>query len=686
MGNYLFANIIVDLNTSALNKCFIFKIPEELKKDIHQGSKVIFPFGKGNTDREGYVIEVLTYEQLKNKKFYKNDEYFKNIDAIDNLKFIKSLSSSKIGLTEILLKIAIFLCKEYFCPLNICINTVLPIKKIVKKNSRQIDAIKKYDLGSIEKNDIVLNEEQQKVVDDIVSDYKSGTFTEHLINGVTGAGKTEVYLRIIERVLKDNKTAIVMIPEIALTNQTVMRLKQKFGEKVAIIHSKMSNGDKYIQYNKCMTGEATILVGPRSAVFAPFDNLGIIVIDEENDSAYKSETNPKYDTIEVARFRCKEQNAVLCLLSATPHIDVYYRAINNDNIKIHYLTKRASSEKPEVHIVDMKDEVKHDNKTLFSKLLTEKINERLEKKEQVMLYMNRRGFDTIITCKNCGETLKCPHCDVSLVSHNDGTLKCHYCDYEIKEPLLCPKCNSLDLEKYGIGTEKLEEMCISIFPTAKVIRMDRDTTKGKDGYDKIIEKFRSGAADILIGTQMIVKGHDFPNVTLVCVMMADLALFANNYKAAENTFSMLTQCIGRSGRKKIGESIIQTYNPTNEVIRFSAIQDYRAFFDHEIIFRKKLLYPPFSKILYIKLSSAFVDDVTIYSQNLKLLITTKNIYGATILGPTNAHPFKVKDIYSMYIYVKCKNIKDAKFFRNIAYKYIDYINKQKSLKIDFDIE
>lgn len=686
----VFASIIVDISVESLNKPFIYVIPKELVNQIKEGDRVIIPFGKNNKDKEGYVLEILNLEELKEKKYFQNDDYFKKDDSIDNLKEIASIAKNKIAVNEILFKIAIFLCKEYSAPIQNCIKAVLPVKRVVRKNKKQVDAISKYNVNENDKktrDEIVLNDEQNKIIKDVTKNYRNGVFNEHLIYGVTGSGKTEVYLKIIEEVINDGKQVIVLIPEIALTHQTVIRLKEKFADNIAIIHSRMSEGDKYIQYKKCEDGKTSILVGPRSAIFAPFENLGLVVMDEVNDSSYKSETIPRYNTIDVARFRCKEQNATLLTLSATPNIDLYYEANKKDsNIILHKLSKRASSTLPEVLIVDMKKEVKSGNKSVFSKILIDKINERLERKEQVMLYMNRRGYNTIFTCKSCGNTYKCPHCDVALVSHSDGMLKCHYCGYEVREPMLCPICKSNEIEKYGMGTEKLEEMCIDLFPNAKVLRMDRDTTSAKDGHDKIIEKFRSGKADILIGTQMIVKGHDFPNVTLVAIMRADLSLYTESYKAAEDTFALLTQCVGRSGRKVSGESIIQCFDTDSFVYDLVKEQNFEKFYDEELKQRKKLSYPPFSKLLNIRVGANNDAYLNTFMDNLKVVLDNKNDTNAKILGPTKTNPEKVKDIHFRKIIVKCNTVDEAKKYRTISKKFKEYSDKKNFLKIVFDIE
>ena len=684
-----FANIIIDLTTSALNKSFVFRVPDSLNGKVKRGDKVIVPFGSSNKDREGYVLEILSIDELKEKKFYKTDKYFKTSDAIDNLKEIKDIAEEKISANDILLKIAIFLYREYAAPIAACINTVLPVKEKVRKNKRQVDVIENYEVVDAEKrerDEIELNSEQKKVVDSIIDSHKENIFTEHLVFGITGSGKTEVYIKVIEEVLREGKQVIVLIPEIALTHQTVIRLKEKFNENIAIIHSRMSKGERYIQYQKCESGEAKVLVGPRSAVFAPFENLGLIVIDEVNDESYKSDTTPRYETLNVARYRCSEQKATLVSLSATPNVDLYYEAENGGRIKLHKLNKRASSTLPKVKLVDMKKEVRENGNSIFSRELIDAINKRLEKHEQVMLYMNRRGYDTIFTCKACGETIKCPHCDVALVSHNNGHLMCHYCGYEIDEPLVCPICKSKDIEKYGMGTEKLEELAMDLFPNARILRMDRDTTKEKNAHDKIIKKFREGKADILIGTQMIVKGHDFPNVTLVAVMRGDLASNVQDYKASESAFSMITQCVGRSGRKVEGESIIEAYDTDSISLKEAANQDYIAFYEEEIKRRKKLNYPPFSKLLYITISCELKHVLDEASENLKLVLEKKNKVGATILGPTKTNPEKIKDTYYRRIIIKCKTKIEAKQFRSLTYSYIDYIDNSKIIKIISDIE
>ena len=478
----------------------------------------------------------------------------------------------------------------------------------------------------------------------------------------------------------------MLIPEISLTYQTVIRLKKEFDNHVAIIHSKMSQGEKYIQYNKCLNNEVDILVGPRSAIFAPFDNLGLVVIDEVNDKAYHSDSTPRYSTLDVARFRCKFQNAMLLTLTATPTVSYFYNS-NNSNIFLHKLSKRASNEVslPKVNIVDMKEEYKNKNKSPFSSILKNKINETLNRNEQVMLYMNRRGYSRILTCINCGYTFTCPHCDISLTLHNDGMLRCHYCGHEEKEPLICPVCHDTKLTKYGLGTQKLEELCQKEFKNARILRMDRDTTIKKNGHDEIIKKFMNHEADILIGTQMIVKGHDFPYVTLVGVMCADMFLNIPDFTATEEAFSILTQCIGRSGRKKQGEALIQVYNTDNNVIKSVASQNYIKFYNEEIEYRKKLLYTPICILLNLNLSSISESYLFEIAKDIKLFLSSIVYDKDIILGPARPNPSKIKDNYLITFNIKTLDINNAKIYREKLDEFINKKNKFGKLKYYFDI-
>ena len=684
-NNSLYASVIVDIDSDAVDKAFLYLIPKELESEIKIGDKVLFPFGKGNKEKEGFVISIDTKEDLKNSERAKNDDYLKKDDSYDNAKALISLAKNKFPVTEMLMDLAKFLSEEYLAPMSSCLKTVLPVKRELRKNKRRIDVIDKYEQKVIKKP--ILNDEQKRIIDDLTSSYFTHKYSNHLLYGITGSGKTEVFLSVIEQVLNDNKEVIVLIPEISLTYQTMSRLRERFGDKVGIINSSMSEGEKYLQIKKCLDKEISILVGPRSAVFAPFENLGLIVMDEEDDNSYKSELTPRYDTYTVADYRCKKQNAMFLSLSATPTFTSFYEAQKGKDLKLHRLTKRAvdNIELPTCHIVDMRREYKSGNNTIFSKLLVEKINDRLNKKEQILLFMNRRGYNKTLTCIECGETIKCPHCDVPLTFHADGSLKCHYCGYVTTDIKDCPKCHSKKLNSFGIGTEKLEAKTRELFPNAKILRMDRDTVTKKDAYDEIVKIFNNKEADILIGTQMIVKGHDFSNVTLVGIMCADMVLNIEKYDAQEKAFSLLTQMSGRSGRKTQGECVIQTYNPENLSLEYIKDADYEKFYNDEIKFREEFNYPPIKKLLIITMKSLVEEVVDMNASNLQNYLKI-NYSKNTILGPVTPNPSKIKDNYFRNIFVKCDSIDEAKEIRKSAYDYLRQKDPRRETTIIFDIE
>ncbi|MDO5564374.1 MAG: primosomal protein N' [Eubacteriales bacterium] len=669
-----YASIIIDITNEAVDRPFYYFIPLNLNNQISIGTKVLVPFGNSNNLKEGFVISILNEDEVLFDK--------------EKIKEINNIAKNKISINDILLKMAIYMSKEYLCPLNLCLKTVLQVKRTIRKNIRQIDISKYYEENtdtSLNKKHI-LNEEQNKCKNDILLDINKEKFSYNLLYGITGSGKTEVYMSIINEVIKMNKKVIILIPEISLTYQTVIRLSKRFIGKVAIIHSKMSEGEKFIQYEKCINNEIDILVGPRSAIFAPFENLGLIIIDEEHDRSYISETSPRYNTIDLAEFRAKSQNATLLLGSATPSLKTYTRALNGE-ISIHKLTKRASnqSQLAKTYVVDLRDEFKNKNKSPFSKILNNLILEKLEKKEQIILFMNRRGYSNLINCRSCGHTIKCPHCSVALTVHKNSLLKCHYCGYEIKEPLFCPECKSPHIGTFGMGTEKLETYVKKNYPKARVLRMDADTTQKKGSLDKIIEKFRNKEADILIGTQMIVKGHDFPNVSLVGIMAADMSLYIPDYKSSELTFQLITQCSGRSGRSIEGDVVIQTYDPDHYAIEYASNQDYEKFYQCEIEFRKMLNYPPFIYLLSIEISCLDESYLNIFIKNIKAYLI-KNIKDVDIFGPSNANIYKIKDVYRKMIYIKGKNKEELKIIRNDLNSYIKSKNDKSYIKCNFNIE
>ncbi len=507
--------------------------------------------------------------------------------------------------------------------------------------------------------DLKLTSEQANAYNKIIQSMNEKKFKEFLIYGVTGSGKTEIYLQLIKKVLQENKTSIMLVPEISLTPQMVDRFIARFGqEQIAVLHSKLSVGERYDQWQRIKRNEAKIVIGARSAVFAPVENLGLIIIDEEHDDSYKSEMPPRYDTKEICRYIAYKNKIPFVLGSATPDINTFYKA-QNSKIEQLTLTKRAnSSNLPEIKIVDLRDELINGNKTMISRELYDCILNNLKQKRQTILFLNRRGFSTFVMCRECGNTIKCKNCNITLTYHRkDNKLKCHYCGYEQNNVTKCPECNSTKIKYFGTGTQKLEEQIKIMFPQATTIRMDVDTVSKKNSHEEILNKFKNDNIDILIGTQMVVKGHHFPNVTLVGVIAADSSLNMEDYRANEKTFQILTQVAGRAGRENLpGKVIIQTYNPDSFSIECSCKQDYNIFYDTEIKLRKQLKYPPFYDIILIGISSSDEKNVeevsnTIYKSLLKQI---NNLNEITLYKPRPAPIDKIKNKYRWRLIIKGK--------------------------------
>ena len=499
-----------------------------------------------------------------------------------------------------------------------------------------------------------LSKEQQEVVDEILHEYRQGVRDTYLLRGVTGSGKTEVYMELIEQVIGLGKQAIVLIPEIALTYQTLLRFYQRFGDRVSVMNSKLSPGERSDQFERAQKGEIDIMIGPRSALFTPCERLGLSIIDEEHEASYKSETMPKYHAREVAKEICHMHEASLLLGSATPSLEAYFQA-KEGKIKLFELNNRlAGGELPTVYIEDLREELKQGNRSIFSRRLKELLQDRLEKGQQSMLFLNRRGFAGFVSCRACGHVMKCPHCDVSLSEHKNGKLVCHYCGYETPQVTKCPQCGSKYILGFRAGTQQIEEMLLREFPQARVLRMDADTTKNKDSYEKILSQFANEEADILVGTQMIVKGHDFPKVTLVGVIAADMSLHVGDYRAAERTFQLLTQAAGRAGRSTLpGEVVIQTYQPEHYAVVQAAKQDYEGFYEEEIAYRDIMMYPPVANMMAILVLSN--DELTGMAHANELVDAMRRQFvkeRLSVIGPAAASIGKINDIYRSIIYVK----------------------------------
>lgn len=744
MANY--ANIIVDISIEKLDYPFTYRIPEELKDIIRLGDMVQIPFGKANRLIKGFVIgfldEVAMSPSIQMKEIaavvadtsgtgqlielaeYIRQEFGGTLNqalktVLPMKKQTKAKERKQVRLLlskqrqEALLqsyekKHAVAKARllqalseeeelDYSIitgKLNVSSATIKAFEKegYIEITSERVFRNPLPNEGGGQYRPI-LNEEQEKIVSGICNDYKNGVRRTYLIHGVTGSGKTEVYMELIEHVVKDHKQAILLIPEIALTYQTMMRFFHRFGNRISILHSKLSEGERYDQLERAKNGEIDIMIGPRSALFTPFSNLGLIIIDEEHENSYKSETIPRYHAREVAIYRAMQNQAMVVLGSATPSVESYYRAKNKE-YELYTLCRRYNEkELPKASVIDLREELKQGNRSMFSSYLLEQISERLHKKEQIMLFLNRRGATSFISCRSCGTVLKCPHCDVSLTYHMDGKLKCHYCGYEEVNKKLCPTCGSKYIGGFRVGTQKVEESIKELYPHARVLRMDADTTKNKGGYETILAAFANQEADILVGTQMIVKGHDFPNVTLVGILAADMSLNVDDYHASERTFQLLTQAAGRAGRgKREGEVVIQTYNPEHFAIKTAQKQDYVAFYQEEIAYRKLLNYPPCGHLLMVLITSEKEADAEKLAGSLYEIasahtesIRTNPLESAIILGPADAKIKKIQDVYRKVLYVKARKYSVLVSIKNRIEEYREQTGYQFGMvQFDFD--
>ncbi|SES73783.1 primosomal protein N' [Anaerobranca gottschalkii] len=535
----------------------------------------------------------------------------------------------------------------------------------------------------------ILNEEQKKAFDQLVKAFDSGNKEIFLLKGITGSGKTEIYLQFTQHVVNSGKDVIILVPEIALTPLMVSRFKSRFGDKVAVLHSGLSEAQKFDEWLKIKDGKVKIVVGARSAVFAPFKNLGVIIIDEEHESTYKQEVQPRYVTKDVAEYRISQEKGVLLLGSATPSVESYYYA-QNGYYKLLELTNRANNRAlPNINIVDMKEELIQGNKSIFSRLLYNSINETLQRGEQVILFLNKRGFSATTLCRNCGFTFKCPHCDVNLTSHHKGNfLICHYCNYSLTSPKFCPKCKGKHLRFNGLGTEKLKEEIEKHFPNGRVIRMDNDTMTTASSYNEVYQMFNEGKANVLVGTQMIAKGFDFPKVTLVGIILADLSLNFPDFRSSEKTFQLITQVAGRAGRAELnGKVILQTYTPEHYSIKNSATYNYLEFYHQELKIRESLKYPPFTRLAKIEVMAKVEGDgkkaIDQIYNSLKPKINNLS-EDIQILGPVVPAITKIRGLYRYILIIKFPKGSALLDVIN-SYNFKKYIkNNVTSIKVDID--
>ena len=714
----MYAYVLVEIKAKALDKTFVYRIPEGL--NVQVGIRVLVPFGFRKL--EGFVLKIedsneFDYEikdviGIIDEKPIINDEMLELGKYISKKTLSPLVSAYQTMLPKALkAKANLKINKKYVSYLVVSdtepilktdnqkkiYNLILENKKILKKNVSDISLytvnslIKKGYIKEIKEEVYRLDDdfEENKIKYELTSEQKKvlervdlTNFKPYLLHGVTGSGKTFVYIKMIEKVLELEKEAILLVPEISLTPQVVKIFKSYFGKVVAILHSGLSDGEKYDEWRKIEEKKVSIVIGARSAIFAPFTNLGIIIIDEEHSDTYKQENIPRYSAIDVAIKRCKTYNIPLILGSATPSVQSYTRAISSV-YELLELKERINHNLPKVTLIDMKDEFKKGNR-VFSSLLKKLINEALEKQEQVIILLNRRGFNTVHTCKECGYTLKCPNCDIPLTYHKStNSMKCHYCNFTTSKLLKCPNCHSKNINSFGIGTEKLEELIIKEFPLAKTIRMDIDTTRKKGSHAKIINDFKNLKYNVLVGTQMISKGLDFPNVTVVGVINGDSSLNIPDYRSAERTFDLLNQVAGRAGRDlKKGEVVIQGFNMTHYSILAAKNHDYKSFYKEEIKIRKALKYPPFYNLCYIKIYGKNYEEVS--GEALKVFhYLKKEIPNNIILGPSNSNPPKINNIYYVGIIIKFKNTKEIiDSLRFVDNKYKN--NNKVKLEVDLN--
>ena len=540
--------------------------------------------------------------------------------------------------------------------------------------------------GSREAPKITFTPEQQAAVSRFEQDYREGRRNTYLLYGVTGSGKTEVYMEMIRQVVQMGKQAIVLIPEIALTYQTVMRFYRYFGQRVSIMNSRLSAGERYDQMMRAKAGEVDVMIGPRSALFTPFPDLGLIVIDEEHEPTYKSEQVPRYHARETAVKRAELEGAGVVLGSATPSLEAMYRARKGEYVLLTMKNRSRMQSMAQVHIADLRAELKEGNRSILSRRLQELMEERLEKKEQIMLFLNRRGYSGFVSCRECGQAVKCPHCNVSLSVHRGGKMVCHYCGYEQPKVTRCPECGSPYIGEFRAGTQQIEDLVKKRFPEAKILRMDMDTTRQKDAHEKILEAFANEEADILVGTQMIVKGHDFPNVTLVGVLAADMSLYTDDYRSGERTFQLLTQAAGRAGRgERPGDVVIQTYDPGHYAIEAAAAQDYEMFYEQEIAYREMMGYPPAENLTAVHVSCEDEELLEKGCHYLKeYILRIKGNVPVQVIGPASPGIDKIRDVYRRVIYLKSPRYDTLVKIKDLMEKYIEINSGFDKMRIQFD--
>lgn len=746
------AKVIIGISTKALNKLFTYNIPTDLENTVEIGSVVLVPFGRGNHLKEGYVIDVgeitekLDFElkdissvqdqvqvekELIQLAYWMHRRYQCNITAS-----LKLMLPRDINVTMLTRKTIVI--KDYMLPLlNTYVESIKDSNKFKKRyeilsfvqniinNSEsdeyyfvEKDILTQFStssamIKSLEKLGLLLRtdeayERKIQVLKQIKADNKLdlnseqgfafdtireslGRHENYLLHGITGSGKTEVYLQVIEEVLKAGKSAILLIPEIGLTPQTIHRFSSRFGGIVGVMHSRLNLGERYEQWQKAKNGDVRIMIGARSAIFTPFNDIGVIIIDEEHEHTYKSEQNPRYHAREVAIKRAMNHHCPVILGSATPLIDNYYKALNNQYTLLELNAKAVIGARKNVHLIDMRQELENGNMSILSDDLNKAIVKALENKEQVILFLNRRGYANFVSCRKCGFVYTCDDCDVSMTYHKtNNRLICHFCGASKPLAKTCPSCDSKYIKAFGAGTQKIEAYMKQIFPDTNIARMDQDTTNTKNGHEEILGAFKRKEIDILIGTQMVAKGHDFHNVTVVGVLAADISLNADDFRASEKTFQLITQVIGRTGRGiKHGDAFIQTYQPEHYSIKHALVEDYKGFYEEEIMFRKAMIYPPYCHLLnIISLSEneaecrrLLNDCVTVIEDMFKNVEDPKFV----VLGPAQTSIGKIKGYYRYRVIVKGSSYKKLTLVMKELYNRKDNNITYKNARLTMDL-
>ena len=739
----LYADIIVDISHEKLDKTFQYRVPERLCGVLETGMCVVIPFGNGNKLIKGYVMDIGSQCKFDPARMKEIQGLVKDSVEVEDrmialagwlrrnygstmIQALKTVLPARqsvkklehrtlqrlMGREEILSllgesrrkkqvakeRLLQELLEQESIPyewvtgkLGVSAQTIRSLEKAgavkVVSSLAYRNPVRLEQAGDKRKD---LSQAQRYIVEQVMADFDGGHPGTYLVHGITGSGKTEVYMQLLQEMTERGRQAIVLIPEIALTYQTLLRFYRRFGDRVSVMNSTLSAGEKYDQCQRAKNGEIDVIIGPRSALFTPFPRIGIIVIDEEHENSYKSESSPKYHARETAQEVARLHGASLVLGSATPSLEAYYRAGKGEYRLFTLKERLTGGQLPTVYTVDLRKELREGNRSIFSRKLQELLSDRLGKGEQSILFLNRRGYAGFVSCRACGHVMKCPHCDVSLSEHKNGRLICHYCGYSEIKPGVCPECGSKYISGFKAGTQQIEEKLKELYPNVRTLRMDADTTRTKDSYEQILSAFYNGEADVLIGTQMIVKGHDFPRVTLVGVLAADLSLSVGDYHASERTFQLLTQAVGRAGRGSLpGEAVIQTYQPDHYAVVHAAKQDYEGFYEEDILFREMMGYPPVSHLLAVQVFAREED------RGIRLAGWLAGRAGRVnsgaeagkmqLLGPAPAAIGRINDIFRFVFYVKCSNYGTLIQVKDSLEEALQGIElKQETVQFDFD--